>query len=216
MLRLTLALVLIPFSVPVVSAQQISGGSALTIPRFDVSLGYNFIRANAPPAGCNCFDLNGGYLSAGFHITSLLGIAAEVTGGHAGNVSTLGQDLTLTTFTAGPRISLTRHKLVPFAQALFGGAHGSNSYFPSGTTSSPSATNFAFNAGGGLDVSLTRRFAIRAVDAEYLRTSFPNGTTSNWQSHFMIGAGLVVKFGGESRVAAAPVAITKNRQIDLP
>jgi len=212
MRRSTLALIFFTIGTPAVHAQQGAKSSALIVPHFDISLGYNYIRANAPPAGCDCFSLNGGYLSAGFHVTRLLSVAAEVTGAHSSKISGLGQDLTLITYMAGPRISLPGHRFVPFGQALFGAAHGSNSYFPSGTTSSPSAIGFALTGGGGLDVNLTHRFAVRAFDAEYLRTTFPNGTSSNWQNHLMIGGGIVVKFGGQAQVASVPVARSMPNQ----
>lgn len=91
-----------------------------------------------------------------------LSIAGEFTGGHANNISLLGQNLTLMTYMAGPRVSHPGHRLVPFGQVLFGGAHGSDSYFPTFTSSTSSASSWALSSGGGLDVNLTRRFAIRA------------------------------------------------------
>lgn len=176
----------------------------VAVPRLDASLGFQYIDANAPPGGCKCFGLAGGYVSAGLHLNQWLTAQAEVTGTHASNISLLGQDLTLITYMAGPRVSLHRRRLVPFGQALFGAAHGSDSYFPTGATFSSSASSFAISGGGGVDYNLTPRFAIRAIEAQYLRTSFPNGTT-NTQNHLMIGAGIVVKFRGrDSSHAVAP------------
>jgi peptidoglycan-associated lipoprotein len=189
------ALILVTVGVSAAIAQQRQSDPALIAPRFDLSLGYNNIRANAPPGGCDCFDMNGGYVSAGFHVKNWLSIAGEFTGGHANNISLLGQNLTLMTFMAGPRVAHTGHRIVPFGQVLFGGAQGSDSYFPTSTSSTSSASSWALSSGGGLDVNLTRRFAIRALEVQYLRTALPNGT-NDAQNHFMIGAGLVIKFGG--------------------
>ena len=169
----------------------------------DVSLGYNFIRANAPPGTCVCFQMSGGIASGSFHLTHGLSAAAEFTGGHASNISNLGQNLTLTTYTVGPRYTFSRKRLAPFAEALFGGAHASDSYFPQGTSYSATATSFALDLGGGLDVQVNRRFAVRAVEAQYLRTTFPNGST-NEQNHLMIGAGVVVKLALHPAVAPLP------------
>jgi outer membrane protein OmpA-like peptidoglycan-associated protein len=165
--------------------------------RFDLSIGYNNIRANAPPGGCTCFDLNGGFISGAVHLTDWLAIEGEFTGGHSSNISPLAQGLTLTTFTAGPRFSYGFHRFTPFGEVLLGGAHGGDSYFPSATSSSPSASSFAVSTGGGLDIGLTPRFAIRAFDLRYLRTSFPNGV-NNEQNQLMIGAGLVIKFSSHN------------------
>ena len=201
-----LALGLIACIAPAASAQSAPQVKRLDAPRFDFSVGYLNIRANAPPGICNCFDTNGGFLEFGAHLTNRFSIAGEFTGNRAAGISSLGQDLTLTTFTVGPRFSYRTHRLIGFGEVLVGGAHGSDSYFPSATLVRPSASSFALSAGGGLDFELTPHFALRALDVKYLRTTLPNGT-SNEQNQLMIGAGLVVKFNGHSPKAAPPVAI---------
>jgi peptidoglycan-associated lipoprotein len=90
---------------------------------------------------------------------------------------------------------------VPYADVLFGGAYGSDSYFPTATSSTTSASSWALSAGGGLDVNLTRRLAIRAFDVDYLRTALPNGT-NDAQNYLMIDAGIVFKFTPKERVLA--------------
>ena len=174
--------------------QQAVTGGALTSSHFDLAVGYNYIDANAPPASCQCFGMNGGFAAVDYQFSDWLGITGKVTGGHADNISTLGQDLTLMTYMAGPRVSVPYRRFTPFGQALFGAAHGSDSYFPTSTGSETSATSFAFSVGGGADLNLTDRFAIRLADIEYLRTSFPNGA-GNTESHLEAGIGLVVRFG---------------------
>lgn len=211
---LSVVLVLGTVGVSAADAQQRPTDPALDSPRFDLSLGYNHVNANAPPGSCVCFGLNGGYASGAFHVTHWLSLAGEFTGGHANNISFLGQDLTLTTFVAGPRVSYPGHRLVPFGQALFGGAHGSDSYFPTGTSSSSSASSFAISTGGGLDVNLTHRFAVRALEVQYLRTSFPNGVNGE-QNHLMTGAGIVLKFGGNSTQPASPVLAQRPSEISF-
>ena len=181
------------------------------LPRYSVALGYNNIRANAPPATCGCFDMNGGFASGTYALKYWLNAAAEVTGGQAKNIGPLGQDLTLTTYTAGPQVVFRWTHFTPYAQALFGAAHGSDSYFPSGNTFSTGATSFAFTTGGGVDYHLNHRLAIRLVEAQYLHTTLPNGT-NNQQNHLMLGAGVVFKFRGhyaqptESHQRPEPVA----------
>jgi peptidoglycan-associated lipoprotein len=209
MRRITLALVFVTVGVPVASAQQRSADRASLVPRFDVSLGYNHISANAPPGQTDYFSLNGGYASGDLYLADWLSIAGRFTGSYANDISTLGQDLTLMTYTAGPRVSLTGHRLVPFGQVLFGGARGSNSYFPTGTTFSTSASSWALSTGGGLDINLTHRFAIRALDANYLRTALPNGA-SNEQNHLTVGAGIVIKFGDHDS-PSIPIHVVDKR-----
>jgi outer membrane protein OmpA-like peptidoglycan-associated protein len=165
------------------------------VPRYSVALGYNNIRANAPPDDCGCFDMNGGFVSASVPIRYWLSAAAEVTGGRASRIGPLGQDLNLTTFTAGPQVTWRGSRFVPFAQALFGAAHGGDSFFPTASGYSDGATSFAFTAGGGLDVHLNHRFAVRAIEAQFLHTGFPNAA-NNGQRQLMLGAGIVFKFRG--------------------
>ena len=195
------------FGVSTSHAQVKSPVKGLTVPRYDFSLGYNNIRANAPPGGCDCFEANGGYADFGVHLTNWFSVEGEFTGNRATTVSVLGQNLTLLTYTGGPRVTYRIHRLTPYAKFLVGGAHGSDSYFPNGTTSSTSASSFAYSTGGGLDVRLTPHFSIRAADVQFLRTQFPNDG-DNAQNHLMLGAGLTVRFDGFSRKphSAPPVA----------
>lgn len=177
-------------------AQQRYSVNAVSTPRFEFALGYNYIDANAPPSGCACFGMNGGFLSADYQLRNWLGVTGKFTANHASNISDLGQGLTLMTFLGGPRVSLPYRRITPYAEVLFGGAHASDSYFPSETTgSTTSATSFALSAGGGVDFHLTDLLAIRLIDAQYLRTGFPNGA-DDLQHHLQLGAGIVFKFDG--------------------
>ena len=178
------------------------------VPRATVALGYDFTHANAPPAGCNCFGINGGFLSASVKYKFWLSFAGEMTGGHANNIGPLGQNLTLITYTGGPRITFRRYRTVLFAQGLVGGAHGSDSYFPTASSYSTSANTFAFSTGGGLDIEFTHNLAIRALEAQYLHTGFNNGVNSS-QNQLMLGAGVVLKIHGnyaQPHVHEAPAA----------
>jgi peptidoglycan-associated lipoprotein len=178
--------------------------------RFDLAAGYNLINANAPPGECGCFTMNGGFVSGQVNLSPWLGAVGEVSMGHASQISALGQNLTLTTFMAGPRISLPSQRFVPFGEFLVGGARGTGSYFPTSASSTTSASSFAYAAGGGLDVNLSHRFAIRAFDAKFLHTSFPNGVNGT-QRQLQIGVGLVARFGGSRSLAPMP-APTQSRE----
>jgi peptidoglycan-associated lipoprotein len=200
MRRLSLVLALAAVGAPEAFGQAIGNNQEMVVPRFELSVGYLHLNANAPPgAGCKCFGLNGAYVSGGYRVKDWLNVVGEATGSHANNISALGQNLTLMTFMGGPKVQAHVGHLVPFGQALFGVGRGSDSYFPTATSFTTSASGFAYSVGGGLDINLTRRFALRAVDAEYLRTSLPNGST-NSQSHLKIAAGIVIKFGGHGYV----------------
>ncbi len=55
-----------------------------------------------------------------------------------------------------------------------------------------SANSFAFTAGGGLDYAVSRHFAVRVVQIDYLKTYLPNNAT-NEQNNLRIGAGIVFR-----------------------
>jgi hypothetical protein len=87
------------------------------------------------------------------------------------------------TYLFGPQISWPRH-ISPFAQALFGAAHQSQSFTylnfldiaPTPQTSFSSQTSFAAAFGGGLDLNLTRHIGIRAIQFRELLTRFNSST----------------------------------------
>ena len=191
-MRTVVALLLASLATPLSRAQASPSNTAPDVPRYTAVVGYNFVHANAPPTACNCFGMQGGFAQGTFALNEWLRIAAEVTGGHANNIGPLGQNLTLMTYAAGPQVVLGSRRFELFGQALFGAAHGSDSYFPSGSTASPSATSFALSTGGGVDLTLSHHVAIRVAQVQYLRTTLPNGT-NNQQNQLTLGAGIVLR-----------------------
>ena len=193
---ITLSFALIVMGVSAALGQQtVTDGVPAGSSRFDLAMGYNLVRANAPPGDCGCFTMNGGFAAGQVNVSPWLGVAGEFSLGHASAISSLGQNLTLSTFMAGPRISWSHYRYAPFGEFLAGGAHGGDSYFPSSLSSATSANTFAYSAGGGLDVNLNQRFGVRVFDARFLHTSLPNGVNGT-QRQLQIEAGLVLRFGG--------------------
>jgi peptidoglycan-associated lipoprotein len=160
-------------------------------------MGYSYLRSNAPPGGCGCFNLNGGNATFAWPVNSgSFALAGDVTIAHAGAAASTGDSLTLSTFTAGGRYSpkLGKSAVQPFGQALVGLAHSSGTLVQG---ANPGAANagaaFAANLGGGLDLRASRRFAVRLIEADYLLTTFDNGT-NNHQNNLRVSAGMVVHF----------------------
>lgn len=87
-----------------------AGAHGQGISPVEISLGYSYVRSNAPPAGCGCFSMNGG--SGGF--ATLLGhnisAVAEVGGYFQNNVVNSGRSLQVETFLFGPRYSSNHWK----------------------------------------------------------------------------------------------------------
>jgi outer membrane protein OmpA-like peptidoglycan-associated protein len=178
-----------------VQAQRMGNDPIAFVPRATAAVGYTFLNSNAPPGVDRGFTANGGFASVSFEPEYWFAVAAEVNGTHANHIGPSGQDLTLLTYTAGPRMTARQARTSEFGQVMFGAAHGSDSYFPNGNTFSTKATSLAITAGGGLDIELTHRFAWRAAEVQYLHTSLPNGVNGS-QNQLLVQTGLVVKFGG--------------------
>jgi peptidoglycan-associated lipoprotein len=165
--------------------------------RAELALGYSYLHSNAPPGGCGCFNLNGGNATFAWAIKpGSWDVVGDVATGYAGGISAAGYSLTLSTFTAGVRYRppVGHSSFHPFGQVLAGVAHSSGSLVQS---PNPGATNagaaFAANFGGGLDLRLDPRFSLRLVEADYLLTTFDNGTNDH-QNNLRISAGVVIHF----------------------
>ncbi len=168
-------------------------------PQVEVAFGYTYVRARTVVAAGCCFNMNGGSVSAAVGVNQWLSLVGEFGGYYTGDVRSSRDSLSVFPFIFGPRFSYRRsQRVTPFVQGLFGGGHaGGTLYtrtFREGSAP-PSARNaFAMALGGGLDVNLSRHFAIRAFQADWFFTQFPNGAT-NHQHNMRLSAGVVVRFG---------------------
>lgn len=90
----------------------------------------------------------------------------------------------------GPRFSYRTARVISFAHILMGAAHADVRVTPVGPHASD--LSFAMAAGGGLDVNLGTKAAIRVFQAEYFRTK-ALGTGRN---NFRASAGVVFYLGG--------------------
>jgi peptidoglycan-associated lipoprotein len=165
--------------------------------RAELALDYSYLHSNAPPGGCGCFNLNGGSASFAWAIKpGTWDLVGDVVSGHAGNVSSSGNSLTLSIFTAGVRyLPPFRHSsLHPFGQVLVGTTHSSGTLVEgSSSTTTNAGAAFAANLSGGLDLNTSRRFSVRLIEADYLVTTFDNAV-NNHQNNVRIGAGVVIHF----------------------
>ncbi len=114
-------------------------------------------------------------------------------------------------FLWGPEYTWRRQRGTPFAHALFGVA-ARHVTTPSGDYYNPLnvlAVDFGFGSafGGGLDVNLSRRWALRMPQVDYVLTHLkPNAlqfspvkdqlpAATNWQDNVRFTVGLVVRLG---------------------
>jgi peptidoglycan-associated lipoprotein len=173
------------------AARNAAGSS--TMHGIDVAVTYSTARSNA--VGGNSFWMQGGGVQIHGHVYRGLGVVGELYGLHKGDIQSSGVGLDLLTATVGPRYTwrLSHTRCAFFGQALMGIAGGFHSDFPLYYGIVPTAKSFAFKTGGGVNIGITQRVALRAIEADWLRTQFPNSTNGS-QSNLQLTTGFVFRF----------------------
>ena len=166
-------------------------------PELDLAVTYSAQRGTA--VGGSSFWAQGGSAELSATVYHGLGGAMDIAGNRASNISPSGVGLTMITTTFGPRYTWShtlrgefQKRISLFGQTLIGEAHGLDSTFPSPAAAQSDANVFALQTGGGVDLAFSRHFAIRPLEANWLRTQFPNGA-SNIQNSLRFGSGLVFR-----------------------
>lgn len=152
-------------------------------PKAEIFGGYSYAGS-----GSNGFDV-----SIAGNVNSWLGLVADV-GGQYSRFTDQGftERIRTHSFLFGPRISSRKnHRVTPFAHALFGVSKLKTETDEFGPLLSFSDSSFAMALGGGLDVRISDRLAIRAIQLDYLRTRFFEESQQKGRLSF----GLVVRFG---------------------
>ncbi|HET8888290.1 MAG TPA: hypothetical protein VFQ41_05250 [Candidatus Angelobacter sp.] len=160
-------------------------------------------------------NFNGWDAQATFNFVPHFGVTADFSGNSRmlNGVSLLGfsagTQQHLYNFLFGPTATAYFGKTSVFGHALFGQQHASLSAGVSvpiiGGISAPidSANAFAMAFGGGVDIGLSKHFAIRAAQLDYIRTNFnsadalASGLSSglnNQQNSFRYSGGVVWRF----------------------
>ncbi len=165
--------------------------------RSDLAIDYSYLRSNAPPGGCTCFNLNGVSINIAFPaLPGRFALVGDLTIDNISKVNTSSYSLTLSTFTVGARyLPKLRHSpFQPFGQIMAGGAHASGSLIlPPNPLAQNATLAFAASIGAGVDVHLSHRFGLRLAQADYYPTTFDNGS-NNHQNNFRLSAGAVIHF----------------------
>ncbi len=183
---------------PVCAAATISIGlhaqTRSAAPRLDLGVTYSTEHSQLAPGTCDCFWLQGGGAEASLRLFKGFGIAGSVTSERISNYAN-GLDFNRLTYAAGLGYRhSTGGRLQLFGHALGGRAHAFNGAFPSSTGLLSTANSLVLQTGGGLDLLLSNRFAVRLLEAEYVHTQLPNGY-ANTQNDLRLSTGLTVEFG---------------------
>jgi opacity protein-like surface antigen len=213
-----------------------------SFPTVETAPGFSYVHNSPVAGGTQGFNCAGGGGTVAYNVTSLLGIAMDLSGCKAfglNNTYGIGSKVSGSEFTYvfGPRLTFRKNDHIhPFFELNFGGervsikcnqgnAGTACGAYPNGipvqlptsvTTSNGTvvATNinlastsysknaFAMTVGGGLDIPLSKKFALRLVQAEYLYTRFGNAcafaycSNNNNQNSFRLKSGIVMAWGG--------------------
>jgi hypothetical protein len=162
------------------------------LPRAEVFGGFSYL-----PAGKADFPRDNSYgfqFSIAANVNRWFGVVGDFAGQYR-TVTDLGlgyPGVTAKTsvyeYLAGPRFSIRREKYTVFFHGLIGGAKGNSGI------SGFSESGIAVGAGGGIDINLNDRIAIRAIQLDYI-ASFVEILEDNAR----FGCGIVIKLGGSPR-----------------
>ena len=102
-------------------------------------------------------------------------------------------------FLFGPRVYFLRTKRVDaFGHGLFG-FHNTQVGFPTLGVAGDDDTGFAFAGGVGADVKLTKNWAIRALQVDYLTGDFDlptkSGRVDQFTDNIRLSSGIVFRWG---------------------
>lgn len=165
--------------------------------RLDIGVTFLGDRTN-PVHGSNSW-LTGGGFELGADAFRGFGLAVDIAGLQTSSIGSPGVPLAFVTTTFGPRYRYTRrtgsHRepMSLFGEALIGEVNAFHTVLPSAHGAIDSDNALALEMGGGIDLGIRGHLAFRALQAEWLRTQLPNGTT-NVQNHLQLRSGLVLSF----------------------
>ncbi|RPI20986.1 MAG: hypothetical protein EHM61_25850 [Acidobacteria bacterium] len=155
--------------------------NAQDVPKAELFGGFSYSRGD--------IDLN--MYGWNFEVAGVVNPWFSLVGDASGNYADIGAgivdaSLSIHSFAAGPQFSARRDSITGFARILVGGTRiGSGVFGVSGGD-----TKLGLVIGGGLDVPLSARFAIRAIQADWIYVP-TNGSDLN---QARISSGLLVRF----------------------
>lgn len=161
----------------------------------DAAVAYHWVRANAGPAECGCFGMNGGGLSGSWNFRGSWSAVVDFSAENTSGAPPANNSLTLVSYLAGARYRLPQpwlegnHKPQPFAQIILGAAHAGGGV----AGVADGSYKFATRMGGGIDVPLSAHFAVRIIQIDYYLTTFANARNDH-QNNLLVGAGIVYRW----------------------
>ncbi len=170
---------------------------AQDVPAVEVFGGYSYLRVNPPSdmEDADAVSMNGWDASVAINGNRWLGFVADFGGYYDSSSVDFGeesydQDVRIHSIMFGPRFAIRQGKVTPFAHALFGYARLTSDVEGEEVLHE---NDFAMAFGGGVDINVNDRIAVRPVQVDYLAVKY--GLTGDFLNNFRYSAGIVFKFG---------------------
>jgi opacity protein-like surface antigen len=178
--------------------------------KLEITGDYSYFRNNLNSSSIwNAQNLNGGGGDITYFPTQHFGVKADFQGYNGFNTCPRASSTftgcasgNLFTYLFGPVVKYRVGKFEPFGEVLFGGAH-SNFYKNACAkntglcgSASPTTTAFTMAFGGGVDLALTHRLAVRLFDVDYVPTRFSDNFLhgDSTQHNLRIQTGIQIRF----------------------
>lgn len=171
-------------------------------PKWELFTGFSYAHVNLAPEAATFqpTDQNyyGMHVNGSFNLRSYLRIllcdfSVQIGGTHV-NVAPERADVRTSQILFGPEFVWHSGKASVFGDALIGMTNARLVSRIGGSDIVPDLVNhtsLAFGLGGGVDFQVSRMFAVRAVQADYI----PTRISGNWENHFRMSSGIVWTFG---------------------
>jgi outer membrane immunogenic protein len=160
------------------------------IAAMEIGVDYAYFHANAPPAQCGCFSLEG--VGGGFAVngTHGLSLVVDIATASATHIDGTPQSIRILNFLGGPRYSYRTHsRFTPYVQVLVGGSLELSNY-----AVVQNKAGFAVSGGGGVNRSLGKHIGWKIVEADYLHSQIYNGS-NNRQNDLRVTSGVYFRLG---------------------
>lgn len=193
--KATLTVGLLLPAAPVMVAQQVTHSPQ----SHEVDFVFTYTAQRSNTTGGHSFWMQGGNAQIVGTLYRGLGAVADVTATRVSKMNGTNVSLTLVATTFGPRYTWavlasknSLRQLRFFGETTGGIVNGLDSAFPDPSGVQSNATGTALQVGGGADVTLSRHFGVRLLQAHWVRTWMPNAYTGA-QNNFTTGAGIVLR-----------------------
>jgi peptidoglycan-associated lipoprotein len=156
----------------------------------ELGVNYTFIHANAPPAQCGCFSMNGGGGNLVINMPRGLSLVADLEAVHASKINGTTQNITVFDYLIGPRYSYrTTSRFTPYGEVLVGGAVELSNY-----AFVQNSNAFAVSGDGGVSRALNQHVVWNIVEVDYIYSRLPNAVNDH-QNDLRVSTGITFRFG---------------------